>query len=234
MGGFNRRWGRCRCIALIRQKLPLPGVIGRICDHPCEEACLRGKLVEALDFRFVPSSVLWPIVSVNPENGMDCPSGVSPPGKRWPLSVQAQRAWPPPGELAICGHAVTIYEANPNPGGMLRYGIPAYRLPRDVLDSEIERILAMGVDLKTNVRVGKDIQLDQLRTDHAAVFLATGLHLSRSLPLDNIDAQGVLLGVDFLHRANASEKIQLGERVVCHRRWQRGCGCGHDRPGVWS
>ena len=200
-------------LALIRQKLPLPGVIGRICDHPCEEACLRGKLVEdpisicALK-RFVADR--------ERESGKPAalPERAEPTGKKVAVVGSGPAGLAAAWELAICGHAVTIYEANPNPGGMLRYGIPAYRLPRDVLDSEIERILAMGVDLKTNVRVGKDIQLDQLRTDHAAVFLATGLHLSRSLPLDNIDAQGVLLGVDFLHRANASEKIKLGQRVA--------------------
>ena len=200
-------------LALIRNKLPLPGVIGRICDHPCESACLRGKLVEdavsiCLLKRFAADrerakGTPAPLPEKAPASGKKIAVVGSGPGG-------LGAAW----ELALMGHQVTIYEANDQAGGMLRYGIPAYRLPREVLDYEINRILSLGIELKTGVRIGKDLTLDGLRKENDAVFLATGAHLSRSLPLKNIDLPEVLLGVDFLHRANAGEKVPLGQKVL--------------------
>jgi len=200
-------------LALIRDKLPLPGVIGRICDHPCEQACLRGELVED------PISICALkrfVADVERDSGETAPlpERAASTGKKMAVVGAGPAGLSTAWELALRGHAVTIYEANPKPGGMLRYGIPAYRLPREVLDEEIGRILELGVDLQCNKRLGDDLSLDDLRSQYDAVFLSTGLHLSRSLPLDHIDAPEVMLGVDFLHRVNAGDEVELGERVV--------------------
>ncbi len=200
-------------LALIRAKLPMPGVIGRICDHPCEQACLRGKLVEdpiaiCTLKRFAADQ------EISSGEPAPLPKRSESTGKRVAVVGAGPSGLSAAWELALRGHAMTIFEANPEPGGMLRYGIPAYRLPREILDAEIDRILSLGIDLQTNKRLGKDITLDDLRSQFDAIFLGTGLHLSRSLPLDDIDSPEVLLGVDFLHRANSGEKLALGRRVV--------------------
>ncbi len=200
-------------LALIRKKLPLPGIIGRICDHPCEQACLRGKLLEAPVAicalkRFAADDEL--------KSGKTepVPRRAESTGKKVAIVGAGPSGLSAAWELALKGHAVTIFEANAKPGGMLRYGIPAYRLPRDILDGEINRILSLGIDLQCNKRIGRDMTLDDLRSQFDAVYLATGLHLSRSLPLDDMDLPQVLLGVDFLHRSNSGQKPDLGDRVI--------------------
>ncbi|MEO0249602.1 MAG: FAD-dependent oxidoreductase, partial [candidate division WOR-3 bacterium] len=116
--------------------------------------------------------------------------------------------------LARLGYRVTIFEALPKPGGMLRYGIPEYRLPRKILDSEINWIKRFGVEIRTNVRVGTDISLSDMRRGHDALFIAVGAHRGSSLGIEGEGMAGVMQGIDFLRSVNMKEKVTIGQHVA--------------------
>ena len=212
-------------LELIKERLPFPGVLGRICHHPCERKCNRNELDEALAIRelkrFVAdwamqSSVLSPqsseklpsASSQSPEKGPETGAKVAIVGSG-PAGLTAAH------DLAKMGYPVTVFEALPIPGGMLRVGIPAYRLPKDVLDREIQAILDNGVEIRTNFKVGRDITLSGLKEKgYKAIFLAIGATCSRTLKIEGIDSHGVLLGVDFLRDINLGRNISLGRRVI--------------------
>ena len=163
-----------------REDNPLPGVCGRVCDHPCEDRCQRSQLDRAVSImsqhRFVADKVYSGEAEDKPETSQldstDKDVGVIGGG---PAGLTAAYF------LKRFGHDVTIYEGRPKLGGMLRYGIPEYRLPRDVLDWEIEQILDLGVDVELNTTVGDDVEFDDLLDDHDSVFLGIGAHKDRSL-----------------------------------------------------
>jgi len=117
-------------------------------------------------------------------------------------------------QLARRGYPVTLFEAFSRPGGMLRYGIPRYRLPADVLDAEIQRVVDMGVDLRCNTAVGKDLTLDQLRADYKAVFVGIGAHKGLTLGVPGDDASGMFTGTEFLNHVNSGEPVTVGDRVI--------------------
>ena len=126
-------------------------------------------------------------------------------------------------DLALLGYRATIFEAAPTPGGMLSLGIPEYRLPRDVLDAQVREILELGVELRLNTRLGKDISLAQLRAEgYRAVLLAVGLHRSRDLPLPGNDLDGVIKGIDFLLNVNLGYRFSHRQESGGDRRRQRG------------
>jgi NADPH-dependent glutamate synthase beta subunit-like oxidoreductase len=117
-------------------------------------------------------------------------------------------------QLARRGYAVTVFEALPAAGGMLRYGIPEYRLPREVLDAEIQRILDLGVGLRCSTTIGEAVTLDELRRDYQAVFVGIGAHKGRSLGVPGEDGQGVYTGTEFLNRVNSGAEVAVGAQVV--------------------
>ena len=157
----------------ITERNPFPAVCGRVCPHPCEEACNRNSkegpvAINALE-RFIGDFGIGKALKLAKLTEEKQPEkvaviGAGPAG----LSCAYQ--------LARRGYAVTVFESFSQPGGMLRYGIPAYRLPREVLDAEIGRILDLGVDLQCNCLAGKDITLDALRKEYQAVFVGIGAH----------------------------------------------------------
>jgi NADPH-dependent glutamate synthase beta subunit-like oxidoreductase len=116
--------------------------------------------------------------------------------------------------LARRGYPVTVFEAFPKAGGMLRYGIPAYRLPYDILDAEIGRILDMGVELKLNTMIGKDVPYSDLQKEYKAVFVGLGAHKGLKLRVEGEEAENVFTGTDFLHRVNEGERVEVGGKVV--------------------
>jgi formate dehydrogenase major subunit len=116
--------------------------------------------------------------------------------------------------MARRGYPVTIFEAFDKPGGMLRYGIPEYRLPREILDAEIQRIVELGVELKTNTAVGRDVPYDQVRKDFKAVFVGIGAHQGRSMRAPGEDAEGVYRGAEFLNAANSGSPPEVGDNVI--------------------
>jgi NADPH-dependent glutamate synthase beta subunit-like oxidoreductase len=190
---------------------PFPAVCGRVCPHPCEEGCNRNAkegpvAINALE-RFIGDLGITKGLKLAKLTEEKQPEkvaviGAGPAG----LSCAYQ--------LARRGYSVTVFESFSQPGGMLRYGIPAYRLPREVLDAEIGRILNLGVELKCNCLAGKDITLDQLRQEYKAIFVGIGAHKGLRLRVAGEDAANVFTGTEFLNRANRGEKVDVGGDVV--------------------
>jgi len=190
---------------------PFPAVMGRICPHPCESGCNRiGKdgavSVNQME-RFIGDWGLRTGLSLQSLEVHAKPEsigviGAGPAG----LSFAYQ--------MARRGYEVTIYESYPKAGGMLRYGIPVYRLPEEILDAEIQRILDLGVKLELDTKVGREVSLERLGLRHACVFLGIGAHKGRLLGLPGETGPGVWTGTDYLSRINRGEVVRLGRRVA--------------------
>jgi heterodisulfide reductase subunit A-like polyferredoxin len=195
---------------VIFRNLPLPGTIGRICPHPCETACRRAEVDEPVSIcalkRFVADQVDVadiPIPEIQKKDEKVAIIGSGPAG----LTAAHY--------LALEGYGVTIFEALPVAGGMLRVGIPDYRLPPAVLDKEIEAIKRLGVEIKFNTALGRDITVDGLMEQgYKAVYLAIGAHKSLKLNIHGEDARGVMTGVEFLRKANLGELTSLKGKVA--------------------
>jgi NADPH-dependent glutamate synthase beta subunit-like oxidoreductase len=190
---------------------PFPSVCGRVCPAPCETECNRKELEGAVGInkveRFIgdyglEKGLALKRLSDEPKPQKIAVLGAGPSG----LSCAYQ--------LARRGYGVTILEALDKPGGMLRWGIPGYRLPESVLDGEIGKILDLGVELKCGVKVGQDPTLDDLRKSYDAVYVALGAQQGVTLGVDGEDAPNVFSGVDFLSRFHHGEKLELGKDVV--------------------
>ncbi len=194
---------------LVRKAIPFPGVLGRVCFHPCEVECERGKLDQPLTIcqlkRFAADH------AKKKENVQRIPKahtekvavvGAGPAGLTTAF------------ELVKLGYPVTVYEALPKPGGMLRTGIPAYRLPREVLDEEIKYLTDLGVEIRTGVKIGVDITVDSLLQDNKAVFIGTGAPKGLKLGIENENMQGVVQALDLLREVNLGNEFKLGQKVV--------------------
>ncbi|KXG77693.1 NADPH-Fe(3+) oxidoreductase subunit beta [Fervidicola ferrireducens] len=198
-------------VKLIKENLPLPASIGRICPHPCEDACRR-KLVEE------PVAIAWlksfvgdvDLASEHPY----MPEIKPPTGKSVAIVGSGPAGLTAAYYLAKEGHKVVVYEAMEKPGGMLRYGIPQYRLPKEVLDREIELIEKMGVEFVTGCKVGKDVSLEYLRSKYDAVFLAIGAWKSSKLRCPGEELPGVMGGIDFLRAVAKGEPVDMGKKVA--------------------
>jgi NADPH-dependent glutamate synthase beta subunit-like oxidoreductase len=209
---------------ILTEKNPLPAVCGRVCPHPCEDACNRKEKDGALGInsveRFLGDWALAQGFDLSKRN--DGAENHANEGRdsagAFPEKIAVVGSGPAglscAYQLARRGYAVTIYEAFPKAGGMLRYGIPSYRLPRQVLDAEIDRILRLGIQLRTNTSVGKDVSLEQIRAGHDAIFVGIGAHQGAQLGCPGEDASNVLSGVEFLRIANSGNAVQLGEKVI--------------------
>jgi NADPH-dependent glutamate synthase beta subunit-like oxidoreductase len=197
---------------IITDRNPFPAVCGRVCPHPCEDGCNRtakegAVAINALeryvgDFGIAQGLKLRTLSDVTYDEPIAV-VGAGPAG----LSCAYQ--------LARRGYRrVTVFEGFARPGGMLRYGIPRYRLPEAVLDAEIQRVLDLGVELKCNTVVGKDITLDQLHADYKAIFVGIGAHKGLTLGVPGEDASGVFTGTEFLNHVNSGETVSVGDRVI--------------------
>jgi len=188
---------------------PLPSVCGRVCYAPCEEACNRGQLDEPIAIRqlkmFVSDFVNideLPIPQMTKTGRKVAIIGAGPAG----LAAA--------NDLALDGHDVTIFEARPEPGGMLRYAIPEYRLPKETLRKEIGYIGKLGVEIKTGVQVGKDVTFSDIQRDYQAVFIGVGAQGGMKLEVEGAELPGVTDGIQFLRSVNLGEKIQVGKKVA--------------------
>ena len=199
-----------KALELIKDKIPLPASLGRVCPHPCEEACRRGLVDEPVSIqqlkRFAADTDLEGDVFV-PECEEDTGKSVAIIGGG-PMGLSAAYF------LRQMGHQVTIFESMPKAGGMLRYGIPEYRLPKAVLDEEIATIESMGVEIITNTKVGVDIPFETVRSDYDAVLLGIGAWVSTGVGCKGEDAEGVIGGIDFLRRVVRNEEIGMGKKVA--------------------
>ncbi|MGD0780098.1 MAG: NAD(P)-binding protein [Dehalococcoidales bacterium] len=194
---------------LIRNTNPLPAICGRVCYAPCEDACNRGQLDEPVASRALKRFIAD---QVDIEN-YEIPQ-ITKNGKKVAIIGSGPAGLAAAHDLALHGYEVTIFEALPEPGGMLRYGIPAYRLPKDILAREIGYIEKLGVGIKTNVAVGKEIRLEQLKQDYQAIFIASGAHQSLKLGIPGEDSAGVVHAVEFLRKVNMGEKVDVDKRVA--------------------
>ncbi len=197
-------------VKLIMERLPLPGVLGRVCPHPCEAKCRRQELDEPVAIcalkRFAADQV--DLGSINPPL-------VEAKGEKIAIIGSGPAGLSCAYHLALKGYRPTILEALPKAGGMLRVGIPDYRLPKDILDREIDNILRLGVELKTNTALGRDFTVDGLfEQGYQAVFLGIGCHVGKPLGIQGEDTDGVMQGVEFLRRHNLGEPLTIGKRLA--------------------
>lgn len=197
-------------IELIYRNLPLPGVLGRVCPHPCEKACRRAEKESPIAIcklkRFAADQIDYEspaVPEITPKDEKVAIIGSGPGG----LSAAYY--------LALEGFKVTIFEAGPVLGGWLRVGIPEYRLPRDVLEKEIGHILKLGVEAKTNTKLGKDIRIDELKNQgYKAIYLGVGCQKGAKLNIVGEEADGVVQGVDFLRDAALGQQVQGVKKAV--------------------
>jgi heterodisulfide reductase subunit A-like polyferredoxin len=197
---------------LVMDKTPFPGVLGRICHHPCETACNRKDIDEPLAIcelkRFLADHAFENNALETPEIAGEKKDRIAIIGAG-PAGLTAAK------KLRVKGYQLTVFEALPVPGGMLKVGIPDYRLPPDVLQREIDAILDLGIDLKLNTRIGQDITIDQLFKDgFKAVFIATGAHSSMKLKIDGEKLEGVYPGVEFLRDVALGNDPKIGKKVA--------------------
>jgi NADPH-dependent glutamate synthase beta subunit-like oxidoreductase len=196
---------------IFMETTPFPSTCGRVCPHPCESACNRKEKEGAVGInnveRFIGDFGLEKGLKPTKLNGEKRSEKIAVVGSG-PGGLTAAY------QLARRGYPVTVFEAFPHAGGMLRYGIPDYRLPTDVLDAEIDRILELGVELRLNTAVGTEITLDDLRKEYKAIFVALGAHHGIELRIEGEDAPNVFTGTDFLHRVNSGEKVDVGDKVL--------------------
>lgn len=203
-------------LAVNREKTPLVGTLGRVCVHPCESNCNRQPYDQALSIRLLKRFVADFGRKNNYDHQHDYP-GVLKNEDRVAIIGAGPAGLNAAYQLARKGYSVTIYEALPVAGGMLAVGIPSYRLPRDILNAEIDLVRKMGVEIICNTKVGVDITIEQLIAEgFKAIFIAGGLHESATMGCEGEDAcyYGYMPGVDFLRRINLGEKVDLGKSVA--------------------
>lgn len=198
---------------LILEAIPFPSVCGRVCYHPCETKCRRGEIDEPVGInnlkRFVSDYALkglkFKVQSSKAKIQKDKKVAIIGSG---PAGLTCAYF------LAKEGYPVTLFEKEEKLGGMLRYGIPEYRLPEKILDYEIKRILSEGIKVKTKKILGRNLQLDSLLKEYPAVFLAIGCSKSQKLNIPGENLQGVYSGIEFLHKIDLGEKLNLGSKVI--------------------
>jgi formate dehydrogenase (NADP+) beta subunit len=198
-----------------RDPNPLASICGRVCGHPCETACRRGNLDAPISIRALKRFLTE---RYGPESHHPIDVHPEKPQIRHRERVAVIGSGPAglaaAHDLAMLGYPVTIFEASPALGGMLRLGIPEYRLPRDIIQAQVREILDLGPELRLNSRLGDFTLQDLRREGYQAVLLAIGLHRSRDLALPGRDMDGVITGVDFLLNVNLGYRFSIGKKVV--------------------
>ena len=194
---------------VIKEENPFPGICGRVCFHPCESKCNRGNYDEPIaihalerfvsDFAFNLNKKIEKIPGVR--KGKVAIIGSGPAGMSCAY------------HLAKLHYEVTVFESSSASGGLLRSGIPSYRLPKDILDREISNIEALGVEIRTGIPLGENLAWDGLK-DYQAIFIATGAHQNRRLDIPGEEGKSVFNGLDFLRKINLNQKVKLGEKIA--------------------
>ena len=199
--------------ALVKERVPLPASIGRVCPHPCETACRRHLVEESISIAFLKAFAADRDLA---SGDKFMPELAAKTGKTVGIIGGGPAGLTAAYFLAVKGHAVTVYDAMPKMGGMLRYGIPQYRLPKEVLDQEIDTIAQMGVTMKNNVKIGKDISFEEVKAAHDATLVAIGAWESSSMGVPGEELDGVIGGIDFLRSVALGSPVSIGKNVaVC-------------------
>lgn len=196
---------------LIKESIVLPASIGIVCPHPCEDACRRQLPDEAISIAALKAFVGEKVLAAD---DVDLLSKKDKSGKRIAVIGSGPAGLAAAYDLCIEGHEVLIYEAMPEAGGMLKYGIPQYRLPKDLLDKEIKLVEDLGVKFIYNTRINQDISLEYLRNEYDAVFIGIGAWKSSKISCPGEELEGVWGGIDFLREVVMNGKFSIGERVV--------------------
>ncbi len=198
-------------VKIIRDKIPLPSCVGRICPHPCEDACRRNLVDKPVSICFLKQFAGDQVI----KSGHPYIPPVAPEtGKRVCIIGGGVSGITAGYFLRIKGHDITILDAMPENGGMFRYGIPNYRLPKNVLDEEIDVLRKMGITFKNNVYVGKDVTLQELRDEYDAVVLAVGAWKDQGLRCPGDDLDGVIGGCGLLAKVGLGERPYLGKNIA--------------------
>ena len=198
-------------VRIIKDKIPLPASVGRVCPHPCENDCRRQYVEQPLSIAYLKAFAA--------DNDMKSEHPFKPElapatGKKVAIVGGGPAGLSAAYQLAVKGHAVTVLDMMPEMGGMLRYGIPEYRLPKAVLAAEVASIAALGVEMKNNVKVGTDVTLDSLRAEYDAVLVAVGAWKSTSIGCEGDKLDGVKGGIDVLREVNLGGRPDLGKNVA--------------------
>ncbi|MDY5243566.1 MAG: FAD-dependent oxidoreductase [Eubacterium sp.] len=197
-------------LKLIKNKVSLPASIGRVCPHPCETACRRGKVDEAINIAQLKAFAAD--MDLNSDSYL--PEKDAPTGKKIAIIGGGPAGLTAAYRLAISGHEVTVYDMMEKMGGMLRYGIPQYRLPKEVLDKEIAIIEKLGVKMINGVKLGKDFTVASLKAQNDAVIVAVGAWKSSSMRTPGEELDGIYGGIDFLRAVALKQEINIGDKVV--------------------
>ena len=200
-----------KAVEIIKEKIPLPASIGRVCPHPCEDKCRRALVEQPLSIAYLKAFAA--------DNDLKSEAPFKPElapatGKKVAIVGGGPAGLSAAYQLAVKGHAVTVLDMMPEMGGMLRYGIPEYRLPKAVLAQEVAAIAALGVEMKNNVKVGQDVTLEALRADYDAVLVAVGAWKSTGIGCEGDKLEGVLGGIDMLREVNLGGRPDLGKNVA--------------------
>jgi len=199
-------------LEVVRRVLPFPSVCGRVCHHPCEDQCNRKEVEGAVSIQALKKF----IADFARENGEEAVEAIKPSREENIAIIGAG----PSGltcvlRLLEIGYGVTIIEASDKPGGMIVDCIPDYRIPKEIANYDIARVLAHGIELKTNTKVGRDVTLEQLRKEYKAIYIAIGAQEPTMLPIEGTEAKGVLYGLTLLRDVKAGRKVkELGQKVI--------------------
>ncbi|MHC4660209.1 MAG: FAD-dependent oxidoreductase [Planctomycetota bacterium] len=193
---------------------PFSSVCGRICSHPCEQECRRSNVEKPISLRMLKRFVIEQTEDYRSERAKSIKPVAGMNGKTVAIIGAGPSGMTATHDLAKAGYGVTVFERAEKPGGMLSYAIPKYRLPYEAVKQDVDDILALGVELKCGVQVGKDITIDRMKKDFDAVLISTGLYDSRSLSLPGVDSEGVILAMPFLRSVALGERPKIGKKVV--------------------
>ena len=191
---------RCAdAVRLIRKDNPFPTACAYICEHPCEARCRRNMVDDALNIRALKR------YAVDQAGDVPQPDCADPTGKKVAVIGGGPGGLSAAYYLALMGHKVTVYEKRKRLGGMMRYGIPSYRLPREKLDQEIQSILSLGIEVHTGISVGQDVSLEELKREYDSLYISIGAQTDKKTGIPGEDSAGVISAVELLRRIGDEE-----------------------------
>lgn len=197
-------------VRILKERLPIPASIGRVCPHPCEGGCRRQMVEEPISIAYLKYFAADNVIAA----GGYLPAKAAATGKRVGIIGGGPGGLTAAYYLSLKGHRVTVVDAMPQMGGMLRYGIPEYRLPKKVLDEEVAEIASLGVEMKNDFRIGTDESFEDFNSHYDAVVLAIGAWKSMPIGCPGEELEGVLGGIDFLRQVALGEKPDIGDKVA--------------------